>query len=117
MFKKICLCLLLLGVTACTTRTTQMDVIVPRNSYLQNQNLRVAEITRNVHAEKTAPIIVFFPIGFPNFEEVVNEVLQKGNGDAIVNARISHTTDWFILFGFNKISMTGDVVRVGGKKQ
>lgn len=117
MFKKVCLCLLLLSVTACVTRTTQMDVIVPRNSYLHNQNLRVAEVTRNVQAEKSAPVILFFPIGFPNFEEVVNEVLQKGNGDAIVNAKISYTTNWFVLFGVNKIGMTGDVVRVGGKKQ
>lgn len=117
MLKRLLIVLLcLIGLTACTNRTTRMDLIVPKNLNITHENLRLSTMRRNVQAEDTTPAIVFIPIGFPNFETVVADVLRKGKGNAIVNAKIEYITNWYILFGFNKIRVTGDVVNVGGGK-
>lgn len=103
-----------MGLTACTNRTTHMDLIVPQNLDIKHQNLRTSPVQKNVIGEDSAPVFIFIPLGFPNFETVVAKTLKNGNGNAIVNAKIEYITNWYILFGVNKIRLTGDVVNVGG---
>lgn len=109
MKKLLAVCALLL-ISACTTKTTHLSVVVPNDIQFTAQDLNRATVRKNVTAEDTNPIVLFFPIGFPKFSTAFEKALHEGNGDTMTNVTITDELRWFILFGWTKITVTGDVV-------
>ncbi len=98
--------------SACTAKTTRLSVIVPEGTRFNSQDLDRATKRVQVTGQDTMPILLFIPIGFPSFEDALNDALKAGNGNVMVNASVKDEGNWFILFGYNRITITGDVVNV-----
>ena len=55
------------------------------------------------------------PLGQPKIKEAVNDALQKGNGDLIVDASL-YKKYWWFLIGQQSIQIKGTVVKTRGEK-
>lgn len=110
--KNIYLILALLIMTSCTTRHTSMGLIIPQETNFTFADINEAKVVKNVHGSDSKPIFLFIPLGQPSFEKALNNTLKDGNGNILINAQIANSTNWFILFGYNKIEITGDVVNI-----
>ena len=54
--------------------------------------------------------MLFVPLGQPSFDLAVHDALQKGRGQILTDALVTDTTRWFVLFGWNRIEVSGNVV-------
>lgn len=95
---------------SCTARNSEMSLIVPKNANLTVEKLSSARVIRNIKGEHTSYVLVFIPLGQPNIKDAINQIIEKTNGDALINVRISNITKWFILGGINRIEIVADVV-------
>lgn len=94
----------------CSTSSSQLSIITPTGVHINQSNLRHSTIKKNVTGSDTAPILLFVPLGQPNFNLAVHDTLQKGRGQILTDAVITETNRWFILFGWNRIEVTGNVI-------
>ncbi len=64
-----------------------------------------------VSGESTRLVFLIIPIGAPRLNEAVEDALNKGEGDLLVDASVYRTTDWtVILFTQIGIEVRGTVV-------
>lgn len=110
--KNLYLILALLIMTSCTTRHTNMGLIVPQETKFTFADINEAKVIKGVHGSDSKPIFLFIPLGQPSFEKALNNTLKAGKGNVLINAKIANSTNWFILFGYNKVEITGDVVNI-----
>lgn len=99
-------------ISACSTSTTHLSVIVPADVNLDLSSLNNRIVTPNVTGENTKYIFLFFPLGQPSFTEAVNATLKNGYGQILTNATVVDRTKWFVLFGYSQIEITADVVNL-----
>lgn len=110
--KKLYLILALLTLSGCTTSVTHMGLIVPQSTHFEMSAINQARVVKNVRGEDSSPILLFIALGQPNFEKAVQDTIAKGKGNALINAKVSNISQWFILFGVNKIVIDADVVNI-----
>ena len=110
MRKLLSILALTFGLSACASSNSHLSVIVPEGAGFTVADLNRATVKKNVSGESWRPILFIVPLGFPSFESAVQEALYKGNGTAMTNVTITEETSWFVLFGSNKITVSGDVV-------
>ena len=109
--KKVLLALAFaLSISACTTKTTHLSVVVPQDTTFDVSALNRAVVRKRVSGTDTNAVFLFFPIGFPDFNEALEDALSNGGGDVMTNAFVTDELRWFVLFGYNRIIITGDVV-------
>lgn len=104
--------MILLLLSGCSAQTYHMGLIIPENTPLKEQDINHSTIARSITGIDTHEIILFFPSGHPNFQNAVNQALVKGRGDLIINAEVSYICHWFVLGGYERIKISGDVVRL-----
>lgn len=64
-----------------------------------------------VSGESTRLVFLIIPIGAPRLNEAVEDALNKGEGDLLVDASVYRTTDWTVLlFTQIGIEVRGTVV-------
>lgn len=107
--------LALILLASCTSRQTQMSLIVPEDSNFFASNVNQAELIKNVTGESTTYSLVFVTLGQPSFKDAVNQIIEKTGGSALVNAQISYITEWYVLFGFNRLEIKSDVIKFQGR--
>lgn len=112
-FVSIILALVLLA--SCTTRNTQMSLIVPEGNGAFLHNMEQARLVKDVEGESTSYVLVFIALGQPSFKEAIDDILTKTKGVALVNAKISYVTEWYLLFGFNRLKIKADVIKLQGR--
>lgn len=103
------LCLLL---SACSVDTYKLGIVSPYQSSFTYDALEHAPAMFNVSASQTTPIILFIPIGHPHFDQTVDQVLKAGQGNLLLDAVVTEETDWFILFGYRRLNISGTVVNI-----
>ena len=113
------LSLLLMGLTVllssgCSMRLGDMSVISTRNLSLDTVDLDRLPQTERVVGRDTKWMILIFPIGIPHLEDAIDDALEKGNGDVMVDA-VVHSSGWWFLIGQNTISVKGSVVKTRGQ--
>lgn len=91
----VILCTLLLS--GCATRIAGLTVVSDRN--VNTKNVRVSELpqTQNVVGESKKFVFLFIPFGGPTMKEALEDALNKGNGDMMINASLYATSWWFIV--------------------
>lgn len=94
----------------CSTTTSHLSVIVPEGVQISEFGLKYSTVANNVSGSDTAPMLLFFPIGQPSFDEALHRTLRNGRGQILTNAVVTDTSRWLILFGWNRIEITGDVI-------
>ena len=97
----------------CSTRIAELSVVVPQNTQISQQNLSSASTQYNITGIDERPMLLLFPLGFPTFENAVKDTLKKGDGNLLVNVHVTSTSDWYILYGVNRIIVNADVVKLG----
>ena len=109
------LVLMLIFLSSCTTHLTDLSIISNKNINLEKIDIDRAPQRKLVEGEDSKFILLFFPLGQPKIKEAVNDALQKGNGDLIVDASLYLKSWWFII-GQTTIQIKGTVVDTRGVK-
>lgn len=96
----------------CTQRIGDFTFISTRNIDLSNAEVDVRKGKR-VTGEDCAPTVIIFPLGRPDLEEAVDNALQSGSGNVMVD-QVSYHRWWYIplLFGENCMVAEGTVIDV-----
>ena len=99
--------------TGCSLRLGDMSVISNRNVSLEKVDLDALPQTKNVTGKDTKFLFLFIPFGVPHLEDAVDDALNKGDGDVLVDAVI-HARNWWFLVGQTGYEVTGTVVKTRG---
>lgn len=111
--KKIFAALSIILISACSSdRIADLTIIIPDDVPLNYNSLTGAEVRRNISGRDERPVFLMLPLGFPTLKNAVNDALKNGNGNAMTNVRIAAETDWYLLWGFNRITVNGNVIRI-----
>lgn len=109
-------CLALLS--ACSTHLTEFTMISTHNVALSKQDVDLLPQKKNVVGEDKKVVLFGITLGTPVIQAAVDDALNKGDGDLIVDASL-YQTDWSLLFiGQTGYELKGTVVntRQGGNK-
>ena len=99
-----------IALSACAQKTTHLSLVVPEGVRFTTRELDAATKRVNIQGDSIRPIILIFPLGVPSFQQALNKALVEGRGDVMKNFSVTTETRWFILFGYNRITVQGEVV-------
>ena len=92
----------------CSVRQADLTAITTRNVKLDGTNLNALSGKR-VEGKDSKLVFLFIPFGLPHIENAVDDALDKGSGDIMLDAVI-YSKGWWFLVGQNVISVKGTVV-------
>ena len=98
--------------TGCMTRVADMTAVSTRNVCLNKCDLDTLRQTRTV-GESSRFMLLCIPFGIPRLGEAVDDALDKGQGDLILDAAI-YQGGWWFLCGELKLQVRGNVVKTKG---
>ena len=110
------LCLICIGFLlssiGCSRRLADLSMISTKSVELDMVDIDKLPQTRNVIGKDEVFMFLFFPIPFraPHLENAVDDALEKGGGDLLVDSVISHKMWWFFI-GQQAIEIKGTVVK------
>lgn len=113
--KRIFIILMMLHLGGCTTHMTDLSMISNKNISLDKVDIDKLPQEKHIEGEDSK-FIFLFPLGQPKLKEALNNALEKGQGDLMVNASV-YVTGWWFLIGEMGIKIKGDVVNTRGGKQ
>jgi hypothetical protein len=105
-FKLFILCFYLCG---CSTHLTDISMISNKNISLSELNIDHLKKTKNVEGEDKVFIFLIIPFGRPTLQEAVNQALDKGKGDLMIDASV-YSTGWWFIIGEAGVKIKGTVV-------
>lgn len=100
--------LLLFG--GCTTRIADLTLISTKNIDLNNTQLDARKGTRINGEDCAVWPLGFIPLGLPNLEEAVDEALEKGKGNILVDQVTYRKHFYFVLASTLCIEVEGTVL-------
>ena len=98
--------------TGCTMRQADLTIVSSRNVNLAGLNKPRTGDEPRVEGRDTQHIVLFFPVtGPPNLEEALDNALDKGKGDTMVDAVI-YSYGWYIplIYGQAGWKVKGTVI-------
>jgi hypothetical protein len=113
MFSKLNLIIIMLGmlfITSCTLRLADLSVIATQNVKLEKVDLDKLPQTKGIVGRDETFIFLFIPFGFPHLENAIDDALNKGNGDVMIDAVI-YSKGWWFLIGQSVLEVKGTVVK------
>ena len=69
--------------------------------------------TKGVVGTSTKFRFLFIPFGFPHLEDAIDDALDKGDGDIMIDV-VVHKKSWWFLIGLSSLEAKGTVVRTRG---
>jgi len=106
---------ILLGIVllcfGCSVHQRGFTVISTKHVELSKIDLKETNLVRNQSGRDSRLWLLFIPLsGNPTLEHAVNECLENGKGDFIINP-VVRSTGWsfFLLFSYGSWHITGDV--------
>lgn len=99
----------------CTTHLTDLSMISNKNVNLNKVDIDKLPQKKNVEGEDLKFVFLFIPFGQPTLKGALNDALEKGKGDLMIDASVS-TTGWWFLVGQTGLKIKGDVVNTKGSK-
>lgn len=103
-----------LVISGCTQRIGDLTLVSTKNIDLSNAHMDVRE-GRRVKGEDCAyAILGLIPTGLPNLEEAVDDALENGHGNVMVDQVTYHHGAYFILAASDCIQVEGTVLNVAG---
>ncbi|MDY4842150.1 MAG: hypothetical protein SO314_07295 [Alphaproteobacteria bacterium] len=99
--------------SSCTTHITDLSMISNKNINLNRVNIDTLSQKKNVEGEDSKFVFLFIPFGQPTLKGALNDALEKGQGDLMVDASV-YVTSWWFLIGETGIKIKGDVVNTKG---
>jgi hypothetical protein len=115
---RLILSALLLGtslvVTGCTQRIGDLTFVSTRNIDLSNADIDIRKGRRVKGKDCKYALLGLIPLGLPTLQGAVDDALDKGDGNVMVDQVTSSSNFWFILVSQFCIEAEGTVVRTGG---
>ena len=112
-FKKLqlVLCLIcILFTSACSIRLADFSILSTRNVNLEKIDLDSKPQVKGVVGKDSSFIFLFIPFGFPHLEDAVDDALNKGNGDVLIDG-VLYSKNWWFIFGQLILEVKGTVVK------
>ena len=109
--RKFCIILALAALCfGCSLRQTGFTIISTKNVELSSIDLKETNVVRNQSGRDSRLWLLFIPLsGNPKLEDAVNECLENGKGDFIINPVVRSTGWSLLLFSYGGWHITGDV--------
>jgi len=99
-----------------TTRLADLTIVSTRNVKLDKIDLDAMPQTKSVVGKDSNFIFLFIPFGTPHLEDAIDNALDKGNGDVMIDA-VVYGQGWWFLVGQDIIKVKGTVVKTRGTSQ
>ena len=114
--KKIIFIICILFFCACTSHVADMTAISTRDINPNEIDLNKLPMTPQVEGSHTAVATIFTFWKHTNLSKALEDALDKGNGDLMINAHVT-MKKYFIVIGFiNTIKIKGDVINTMGEE-
>ena len=113
---EVCLGLGMLVISGCSMRICDFSVIATKNVSLDKVDLDALPQVKGVTGEDSRFILVFIPFGVPHLEDAIDDALDKGNGDVMIDA-VVHSKGWWFVVGETALTVKGTVVNTRGNRQ
>jgi len=104
------LLLAILCLNGCSTHLTDFSLLSNKNINLDKINIDTKPTNKNVIGEDKKFMFLFIPFGQPTIKGALNDALEKGNGDLMVDASL-YQTGWWFLIGEIGLQLKGDVIK------
>lgn len=101
-----------LSLSGCATRVGDLTLISTKNIDLSDARINVKEGKRTEGKDCAYAILGLLPLGIPNLERAVDDALQKGNGNVMVDQVTYQEGAYFILASQSCIKVEGTVLNV-----
>lgn len=108
-----CMITVILFLSACTIRQADLTAISTREVNLHGVDLNSLPKKRVV-GEDSSFVFLFIPFGLPQLEDAIDDALDKGGGDLMLDA-IIYTRSWWFLIGEETIKVKGSVVNTNDR--
>ena len=99
--------------TGCSLRLADLTVASTKNVTLDKVDLDSFPQTKGIVGKDTKFNILFIPLGYPHLEDAIDDALDKGNGDVMIDA-VLHYKWWQFIIGQDTIEVKGTVVKTRG---
>ena len=96
--------------TACSLRLADLSAVSTRNVTLDKVDLDSFPQTKGIVGKDTKWMFLFIPFGVPHLEDAIDDALDKGNGDMMIDA-VLHSKGWWFLIGQSSLQVKGTVVK------
>lgn len=104
----------LLVASGCKTRICDLTVVATQNVELEKVDIDKMPQKKRVIGKDSNFMFLFIPLGLPSLEDAVEDALEKGDGDLMVDA-VVYSKGWWFLIGQNGIEVRGNVVKTRGE--
>jgi len=102
---------LLTSITACTTRVADLTLVSTKNIDLSKASLDIRKGRRVKGEDCTIALLGFIPLGIPNLEEAIDDALEKGKGNIMVDQVSYRSGVYFVIASRSCIKVEGTVLR------
>ena len=96
--------------SACSVRLADLSVVATQNVNLDKVDLDTLPQVKGIKGKDTVFIFLFIPFGVPHLEEAIDDALQKGNGDVLLDA-VLYSRGWWFIIGQSSLEVKGTVVK------
>ena len=114
--KKHILIALLLLTTACTSHISDVTAISTRKVSTQEVDLNKLPMKKNIEGQDHVFWTIFNPSHNVKLSRAVEDALDKGDGDLMLNAEITLDSAFAIIGFINTLKIKGDVVNTKAGK-
>ncbi len=106
----ICLFCMFL-ISGCSLRLADFSVISTKNVNLDKVDLDAMSQTKGIIGVDSKLMFLFIPLGIPHLEDAIDDALEKGGGDVMIDT-VLYSKGWSILLiGQNTLEVKGTVVK------
>lgn len=95
------------------TRLTDLTVVSDRNVTLDKIDLDRLPQVRGVTGKDSKFIFLFLPFGIPHLKDAVDDALDKGGGDLMIDA-VVYGGGWWFVIGQQSLKVKGTVINTRG---
>ena len=102
--------------SGCSIRVADLTLVSTKNVDLSDVKIDMRQGKRVTGEDCAVILLGLIPLGVPNLEEAVDNALEKGNGNIMVD-QVTHLSGfYYILAAHQCIEVEGTVVNIAEKK-
>lgn len=94
----------------CTARTADLTLVSTKNIDISDTRLDAKTGTRHTGEDCRFVLLDLIPFGWPNLKESIDEALEKGKGNVMVDEVTEVKSTWFLLGTLVCIDVEGTVL-------
>lgn len=96
----------------CTTRVADLTLVSTKNIDLSKATLDIRKGRRVKGEDCTIALLGLFPLGIPNLENAMDDALEKGRGNVMVDQVTYLSGAYFVLASQSCVRVEGTVLNV-----